>query len=59
MTHPWKSTATWAMPPFLAFCVGYFEDRISPTIGPGWLQTMILLVRAFLKRCSCPVLPVF
>jgi hypothetical protein len=26
--------------------VGYFQDRVSQTISPGWLQTVILLISA-------------
>jgi hypothetical protein len=28
------------------FCVGYFPDRVSGTICPGWLWTMILQISA-------------
>jgi hypothetical protein len=35
----------WATPPAL-FCVGFFWDRVSQTISPGWLQTSILLISA-------------
>jgi hypothetical protein len=35
----------WATP--LAFFVmGFFQDRISRTVCPGWLQTLILLISA-------------
>jgi hypothetical protein len=26
---------------------GFFQDRVSGTICPGWLRTMILLISAF------------
>jgi hypothetical protein len=29
------------------FCVSYFQDRVSQTICPDWLQTVILLISAF------------
>jgi hypothetical protein len=35
----------WATPPIL-FCEGFFQDRVSQTICPGWLQTTILLISA-------------
>jgi hypothetical protein len=35
----------WATPPVL-FYVGCFQDRVSRTIFPGWLQTAILLISA-------------
>jgi hypothetical protein len=28
------------------FCDGYFQDRVSQTISPGWLQTAILPISA-------------
>jgi hypothetical protein len=28
------------------FCVGYFQDRVSQTVCPGWLQTGIFLISA-------------
>jgi hypothetical protein len=28
------------------FCVGFSRDRVSQTICPSWLQTVILLVSA-------------
>jgi hypothetical protein len=28
------------------FCTGYFQDRVSQTICPGWLWTKILLISA-------------
>jgi hypothetical protein len=28
------------------FCYGYFVDRVSQTIFPGWAQTMILPISA-------------
>jgi hypothetical protein len=28
------------------FCDGFFHDRVSKTICPSWLQTMILLISA-------------
>jgi hypothetical protein len=28
------------------YCDGFFQERISRTICPGWLQTMILLISA-------------
>jgi hypothetical protein len=30
------------------FCDGFFQDRVSRTISPGWLQTAILLISASL-----------
>jgi hypothetical protein len=33
----------WATPPAF-FCAGFFQDRISQTICPGWLWTMIFLI---------------
>jgi hypothetical protein len=36
----------WATPPALV-CEGFFWDRVSWTICPGWLQTTILLISAF------------
>jgi hypothetical protein len=36
----------WATPPAPLFCDGFFLDRVSPTICPGWLQTPILLISA-------------
>jgi hypothetical protein len=36
---------TWATLPAL-FCLGYFWDRVSWTICPDWLQTVILLISA-------------
>jgi hypothetical protein len=35
----------WATPPAL-FCEGFFRDRFSWTISPGWPQTSILLISA-------------
>jgi hypothetical protein len=35
----------WATPPAL-FCDGFFRDRVSWTIFPSWLQTLILLISA-------------
>jgi hypothetical protein len=35
----------WAPPPAL-FCKGFFWDRVSWTICPGWLQTTSLLISA-------------
>jgi hypothetical protein len=35
----------WATPPAL-FCDGYFQDRVSQTICPGWLRIEILLIFA-------------
>jgi hypothetical protein len=28
------------------FCDGFFRDKFSQTICPGWLQTVILLISA-------------
>jgi hypothetical protein len=28
------------------YCIGYFQDRVSHTNCPGWLQTLILLISA-------------
>jgi hypothetical protein len=36
---------TWATPPAF-FCDGFFQDRVSQTICPVWLQTRILLISA-------------
>jgi hypothetical protein len=36
-------SSTWATMPTL-FGVGYFQDGISWTVCPGWLQTSILLI---------------
>jgi hypothetical protein len=35
----------WVTPPAL-FCEGFFQDRVSQTICPGWLPTEILLISA-------------
>jgi hypothetical protein len=35
----------WATPPEL-FCDGFFWDRVSWTVCPGWLQTVIFLISA-------------
>jgi hypothetical protein len=31
----------------LYFCDGFFQDRVSWTICPGWLRTVILLISVF------------
>jgi hypothetical protein len=36
---------TWTTPPVL-LCDGFFQDRVSWTICPGWLQTAILFISA-------------
>jgi hypothetical protein len=38
-----KGSTPWATPPAL-FCIGYFWDRVSRTICPSWLWTVILLI---------------
>jgi hypothetical protein len=45
--HTWlgKYSTTLATLPAL-FCVGYFQDRVSQTVSPSWLQTRILLISA-------------
>jgi hypothetical protein len=35
----------WATPPAL-FCEVFFQDKVSQTICPGWLQTAIFLIYA-------------
>jgi hypothetical protein len=40
-----RHSTPWATPSVL-FCVGYFQNRVSWTICPGWLQTLILLISA-------------
>jgi hypothetical protein len=40
-----RCSTTWAPPPAL-FCVGYFWERVSPSICLGWPQTAILLISA-------------
>jgi hypothetical protein len=40
-----RCSATWTTLPVL-FC-GYFRDRVSQTLCPGWLWTAILLISAF------------
>jgi hypothetical protein len=36
----------WATSPPLFLCAGFFRDRVSQIIFPGWLQTMTLLISA-------------
>jgi hypothetical protein len=38
-----RCSTTWAALSDL-FCVGYFQDRVSWTICPGWLLTSVLLI---------------
>jgi hypothetical protein len=40
-----RHSITWATPTVL-FCTEVFQDRVSWTIWPGWLQTMIRLISA-------------
>jgi hypothetical protein len=40
-SEPWP----WATPPTL-YCEEFFQNTVSQTICPGWLQTMILLISA-------------
>jgi hypothetical protein len=39
-----RRSTTWAPPPALFLCVGYFCDRVSGTICLGWPWTKILLI---------------
>jgi hypothetical protein len=45
-TRAWtQGLIPWATPPAI-FCVGFFWNRVSWTVCPGWLQTLILLISA-------------
>jgi hypothetical protein len=44
--HTCRHFPTWATPLAL-FCAGHFQDRVSQTICPGCLQSMIILISAF------------
>jgi hypothetical protein len=52
----------WATPSAL-FCDGFFWDRVSWTICPSWLRTLILLISAsWVARITgvshwCPIIP--
>jgi hypothetical protein len=46
-TGAWtQGPSPWATPPAQFFVIGFFWDRVSWTIYPGWLWTVILLISA-------------
>jgi hypothetical protein len=45
------STTCYSTSPFLC-CDGYFRDRSSWTICPGWFRTVILLISAWVARIT-------
>jgi hypothetical protein len=38
--------STTRITPSVLFCAGYFQDRVSQTLCPGWPRTVILLIFA-------------